>query len=51
MNGACKFRGERRINHAMTVDPALPFEGFRHNINAEMRLAAAAVARMAFMQM
>ena len=51
MHGACKFRGERRINHAVALDAALPFEGVRHNINPEMRLAAGMVAGVAFMQM
>ncbi len=51
VHGASKFRSQRRINHAMALDPALPFEGFGHNIDPEMRFAAAPVAGMAFMQM
>ena len=51
MHGACEFRSQRRVNHAVTVDPALPFEGSRHNIDSEMRLAARPVAGMAFMKM
>jgi hypothetical protein len=35
----------------MALDPALPFEGWRHNINPEMRLAAGPVAGMTLMQM
>ena len=46
-----QFRGERRINHAVALDPALPFEGGRHDIHPEMRLAAGPVAGMALMQM
>ena len=42
---------QNRINHAMAFDPALPFEGLRHDIDPEMRLAARPVAGMAFMQM
>ena len=46
-----EFPGQRRINHAVTLDPALPLEGRRHNIHSEVRLAARRVAGMAFMQM
>lgn len=46
-----QFRRERRINHAVTLDPALPFEGRRHNMHPEVRLAAWPMARMALMQM
>jgi hypothetical protein len=35
----------------MALDPALPFEGRRYDINPEMRLAARPVTRMALMQM
>src|SRR3954470_9707310 len=31
MDGALKFRGKRRIYHTMALDPALPFEGRRHD--------------------
>ena len=48
---AGKFRGKRRIYHAMTFDPALPFEGGRYDIDPEMRLAARPVAGVALMQM
>ena len=51
VHGAGQFRSQRRVNHAMTFDPALPFEGRRYNIYPEMRLAARPVAGMAFMQM
>jgi hypothetical protein len=51
MDGALKFRGKRRIYHTMALDPALPFEGRRYDIDPEMRLAARPVARMALMQM
>ena len=36
---------------AVAFDPALPFEGRRHNIQPEVRLAARPVAGMALMQM
>src|ERR1041385_2311310 len=39
---------QRRIDHAVALDPALPFEGLRHNINPEMRLSARPVAGMTF---
>src|SRR6478672_4574865 len=51
VHAAGEFRGERRIYHAVAIDPALPFEGGRHNINAEVRLAARPVAGVALMQM
>ena len=46
-----EFRSEQLINHAMALDPALPFEGGRHNIYPEMRLAARPVAGVTLMQM
>jgi len=51
VHGPLKFRLKRGIDHAMAFDPALPFEGPRHNIDPEMRLAARPVAGMALMQM
>ena len=51
MDTAGKFRSQRRINHAVAFDPALSFEGIRHNIQSEVRLAARPVAGMAFMKM
>ena len=51
VHGAGEFRRQCRVNHAMTFDPALPFEGRRHDIDPEMRFAARMVTRMAFMQM
>ena len=51
MNGTCELARERRIYHAVALDPALPLEGLRHNIHTEVRLAARPVAGVAFMQM
>jgi hypothetical protein len=51
MNGAGKLRSQQRIYHAMTVDPALPFEGFRHDIHSKVRFTAWPVAGVALMQM
>ena len=51
MNRTRQLRGERRINHAMALDAALPFEGVRHNIHPEVRLAAGPVACVPLMQM
>ena len=48
MDAALEFASERRIDHAMTLDPALPPEGLRHNINPEMCLAARPMAGVAF---
>jgi hypothetical protein len=35
----------------MALDPALPFEGWRHDIDTEMRLAAGPVSGVPLMQM
>ena len=51
MHGTGELARERRVYHAMALDPALPLEGLRHNIYTEMRLAARPVAGMALMQM
>jgi len=51
VHASCEFRRQRRINHAVAFDPALSFEGRRHNINPKMGFAARPVAGMAFMQM
>src|SRR5258708_32035556 len=51
VDGALEFRLQCRIHHAVTFDPALPFEGRRHDIDPEMRLAARPVAGVALMQM
>ena len=45
MDGAFEFRRKRCIYHAVALDPALPFEGRRYDIDPEMRLAAGPVAR------
>jgi len=47
MHAAGEFRRQRGIYHAVTVDPALPPEGFRHNINAVMRFTFGPMAGMA----
>ena len=51
VHGAGEFSRQCRVNHAVAFDPALPFEGGRHDIDPEMRLAAWPVAGMALMQM
>src|SRR5262249_30389463 len=51
MHGTREFARKRRIYHAMTFDPALPFEGLRHNIDPKVRLPARPMAGMALMQM
>jgi len=50
VHGSRKFAGKRRINHAVTLDTALSLEGWRYDINTEMRFAACPVAGMAFVQ-
>ena len=39
VDAAFELGRERFIHHAMALDPALPLEGFRHNMYAEMGLA------------
>jgi hypothetical protein len=48
---AGKLARQRRIDHAMALDPALPAKGFRHDIESEMSLAAGPVAGMALVPM
>jgi len=40
MHTALELRRQRFVHHAVALDPALPSEGLRHNINPEMSLAA-----------
>ena len=51
VHAAGEFRGQRRIYHAVAIDPALPFEGLGHNINAKVCFAARSMAGVALMQM
>ena len=51
VDAALKFVRQRRIDHAMAFEPALPAEGLRHDIKPEMSLAAWPMPGMAFMQM
>ena len=51
MHGTLEFAGQCRIYHAVALDSALPFEGIRHNMHTEVRLAAGPMPGMAFMQM
>ena len=39
---------QERVDHAVALDPALPFEGVRHDIDPEMGLPARPVPGMAF---
>ena len=51
MNAACEFGREQLINHAVTFEPGLSFEGIRHDINAEVSLSARPMPGMALMLM
>src|SRR5579862_4216664 len=51
MHAAGKLARQRRIDQAMAFEPALSAERFRHDIEAEMGLAARPVSRMAFVVM
>jgi hypothetical protein len=47
MHAAGEFRGQRGNYHPVPVDPALPPEGLRHNINAVVRFTFRPVPGMA----
>src|SRR5579863_2305753 len=44
MHAAFQFRRERRVDHAVAFEPALPAEGIRHDIEPIMGFAAGAVS-------
>jgi hypothetical protein len=50
VHAAGKLAGKRRVDHAMAFEPALSAEGFRHDIESEMALAALPMSGMAFVQ-
>ena len=51
MHAARKLTRQRRIDHAVALDPALTAEGFRHDIESEMGFAAGPVSGMALVVM
>ena len=51
MNARRELAGERRVDQAMTIEPALPLERLRHDINSEMCLAAFPMPAMSGMLM
>ena len=51
VNATGEIVGQYRVDHAMTIDPALASEGLRHDIDAEMALAARPVSGVSLMQM
>ncbi len=48
VDAAGQFRRKKAVDHAMALDPALSFEGLRHDIDPEMGLSAGPVPGMAF---
>ena len=48
MHAPRKFRRKNLVDDAMSFDPALSAEGFRYDINSEMRLTARPVSRVSF---
>lgn len=48
MHAATKLLRQRRVDHAMPLQPALSAKRFGHNIKTEVRLAAGPVAGMPF---
>jgi hypothetical protein len=49
VNAAGKLTRKGLVDHAVPVDPALPTERFRHDMNSEMRLPARPMTGMALM--
>ena len=49
MHAARQFVRQSAINQAVALQPGLPFERFRHDIDTEMRLPARPMPGMAFM--
>jgi hypothetical protein len=49
MDAAGQFGGKNLVDHAMTFDPALPAEGFRHDMDPEVTFTARPMPGMAFM--
>ena len=47
MHTALELARKRLIDHAVALQPALPFEGVSYNINPEMRFPAWAMPGMA----
>ena len=48
MDAGLQFGSKRRIDHAVARESALSAEGFRHDIKAEVGLAAGPVSGVAF---
>ena len=46
VDGALELGGKQFIHQSVTIDPALPSERFRHDIEPEVSLAAGAIAGM-----
>ena len=51
MKAAGEAFREQSIHHPVPLDPALPFEGARHDMDAEMSLAAGSMSGVPFVQM
>jgi hypothetical protein len=49
MHASGKLVRQRRVDHAMPLQPALSAKRFGHNIKTEVRFAAGPVAGMALM--
>ena len=49
VDAAGELGREHRVDHAMPLDPGLPPERFRHDIEAEVGLPARPMSGMAFM--
>jgi hypothetical protein len=48
MHPACQLARERRIDQAVALEPALPAEGLRHNIDSEVGFAAGPMPGVTF---
>src|SRR5262249_12578087 len=50
VDATLELAGERVVDHAVTLDAALPLEGFRHDIDSEVGLAARPMPGMSCVQ-
>src|SRR5262245_26163284 len=50
VDAGIQLAGQRVVDHAVTLDAALPLEGIRHDINSEVGLAARPMPGMSCVQ-
>ena len=50
VDAAFQFAGQRRVNHTVAFEPALPAESARHNIKPKVRLASGPMSCVSLMK-